>query len=105
MLFIEDIWNEIKKFVFHRHLWMENQDKLKVLTSLKLMKQSEMYISPMMVVSPKESLHKFVKIYEYFMHYSIVTLIYIPMLLRNQGEIDNYIHEIWSTYSIQSKNF
>lgn len=90
MYFLDDVWNEIKKFVFHRHLWIENKDKTETIRDILNLRNKELL--PMMMVSKFSYKHRFIKIYEYIQKFDfhMVSYIYIPNKL-SKDEFDRYV--------------
>ena len=84
----DDVWNEIKKYKFHRHLWntINIQKFNKVIKQLPKCGSSPSVINysktPSVIVSTSNITDKFIKIYEYITwkthKISLITFVCIP---------------------------
>lgn len=102
MYFIDEVWDNIKKYIFHRHLWIENQYKRELMFSIPRLNKKTNY--PMMVVSNFIGKDRFIKMYDYVQNISITTIMYIPENISKE-EFDQYINLCWNSYSYNLECF
>ena len=101
MYVIDDIWLQIKEYLFHRHLWNKYSKKTKMLKSLPLYTEYYKSNTPMILVSPKTENLSFIKIYEYLKNQQLcVTYMLLPPEIDyNEYNADDYIYSIHTELS------
>tara|TARA_Y100000389_G_scaffold198551_1_gene235269 strand:+ start:2714 stop:2998 length:285 start_codon:yes stop_codon:yes gene_type:complete len=92
MYLIDDIWNEIKKYLFHRHLWECNLYK----TAFKDIKYHRGFISTSYLTVSLNGIYKFIKIIDISKLGIMETLSMIPLSIKSDEELNDYIYKFKS---------
>jgi len=93
MIFCDDIWKEIKMFLFRKHLWNIREVMFFNRCLYDITNQNDYYKQPLIYISSLENYSRILKIYE-TIHWKtigdlmIVTYIYLP----NVQNAEEYIY-------------